>query len=68
MMCSISVNRTLLVTKGALILLWTPKAWLLHPREGPMLPLAGCLSLFAQEVTAHWVTPNPTVPQLTRSQ
>lgn len=31
-------------------------------------PHTGCLSLFAHRVMAHWVTPGPSIPQLTRSQ
>lgn len=68
MMCLISVNRTLLVSKGcyrswgALTVLWTPRAWLHHPWESSMPLLAGGLSIFAHHVMAHWVTPSPRKP------
>lgn len=62
MMCLISANRILLVSKGCI------RAWLLHAQQSPVFLVAGCLSLFACQVTAHWVTPGPCIPQLTKSQ
>lgn len=47
MMCLISANRMLLVSKGSI------RAWLLHPQQSLMFLVAGCLSLFACQVTAH---------------